>query len=128
MEVTIPQKILVKSSPIHGFGVFAKENISKGEIIEECYAIFFKLNLGVHDDIFPKYRFLYPCGSNPTHNAIPLGYGCIYNHSETPNAYWTCNSDNAMYYFISLRDIEKGEEIFTSYGDIRYWDNVKKYI
>lgn len=128
MEVPIPHKIIVKSSPIHGFGVFAKDRILKGETIETCYAIFFKLNLGIHDDIFPKYRFLYPCGSTPTHNAIPLGYGCIYNHSDKPNAYWTCNTDNAMYYFIALRDIEIGEEIFTSYGDARYWNNVKKYI
>jgi SET domain-containing protein len=42
MNIPIPQKIEVKASHIHGLGVFAKEKINKDEIIETCYAIFFK--------------------------------------------------------------------------------------
>ena len=55
MNVPIPKKIEVKASPIHGLGVFAIERIEPNEIIEICYAIFFKTNLGEHNDIFLKY-------------------------------------------------------------------------
>jgi SET domain-containing protein len=30
-------KMEVRSSPIHGYGVFAKEDIKAGEILEEIY-------------------------------------------------------------------------------------------
>jgi SET domain-containing protein len=126
MNIPIPNKIEVKSSPIHGLGVFATEKILKDEIIETCYSIFFKIDLGLNDDILLKYRFSYPCGVKPLKYAIPLGYGCIYNHSDNNNATWTCNSDNGIYYFIALRDIEIGEEICTSYGNQEYWKTVKK--
>jgi hypothetical protein len=126
MNIPIPNKIEVKSSPIHGFGVFAIEKILKDEIIETCYSIFFKTDLGSNDDILLKYRFSYPCGVSPIKYAIPLGYGCIYNHSDDNNATWTCDSDNGMYYFIAVKDIEPGEEICTSYGKKEYWESVKK--
>jgi SET domain-containing protein len=127
MNIPIPNKIEVKSSPIHGLGVFAKERILKDEIIEVCYAIFFKNNLGYdNEDILLKYRFSYPCNYSITKYAIPLGYGSIYNHSDNNNAFWTCDTSNALYYFISNRDIEIGEEICTSYGDKNYWEVIKK--
>ncbi len=128
MRVPIPTKIEVKASPVHGLGVFAIETIEPNEVIEVCYAIFFKRNLGEHDDIFLKYRFAYPCGPNPTHYAIPLGYGCIYNHSDSNNAFWTCDSSSALYYFVSNRRIEVGEEICTSYGGPDYWKAIKSII
>jgi SET domain-containing protein len=39
MVIKIAHKIVVRSSPIHGLGVFAKEVICEGEIIEECPVI-----------------------------------------------------------------------------------------
>lgn len=128
MNIPIPNKIEVKASPIHGLGVFAKNKILKDEIIEVCYAIFFRTDLGDLNDILLKYRFSYPCGTKPTHYAIPLGYGCIYNHSETNNALWTCDSNSALYYFVAIRDIEVGEEICTSYGGPDYWKFIKTII
>ena len=32
-------KLEVRESPIHGYGVFAKEDIKKGELLEECHYI-----------------------------------------------------------------------------------------
>lgn len=126
MKIPIPNKIEVKSSPIHGLGVFATEKILNGETIEVCYSIFFRTDLGMNDDVLLKYRFSYPCGIKPIKYAIPLGYGCIYNHSDNNNAMWTCDSDTGIYYFIAIRDIEPGEEICTSYGGKNYWEQIKK--
>ena len=30
-------KIEIRKSPVHGYGVFAKDDITKGELLEECY-------------------------------------------------------------------------------------------
>jgi hypothetical protein len=49
--------------------------------------------------------------------ALSLGYGCIYNHSETPNAKYQMLLPDIME-FLTLREIKAGEEITINYrGD-----------
>ena len=122
--ILIPSKIYVDKSPIHGWGVFAKEKILKDEIIEECPII--QLPIEKDDDVslLIDYRFNFPTGTNDwTEQVIPLGYGCIYNHSDNPNAYWYSIEDKRTFIFLANRDIEPGEEIFTYYGDVNYWND-----
>jgi hypothetical protein len=48
---------------------------------------------------------------------LSLGYGSIYNHSETPNAKYQMHLPDVMEFF-ALRDIQAGEEITINYrGD-----------
>lgn len=101
-------KLIVKKSAIHGYGVFAGKAIKKGERIEECYAILTK----VEDDILGDYYF-----DMRGKNAVLTGFGWIYNHSEDPNAYYEINYKNRLMVFKAERAIKKGEEIFVSYGD-----------
>ena len=66
--------------------------------------------------------------------AIALGYGSIYNHSNDPNAKW-CPSFAFVsnrkkpdrIEFVTLKDIEAGEQIFTHYnaiaGDLFFADD-----
>ena len=127
MEIPIPDSIVVKTSPIHGLGVFAKRDIKIGEIIEICYAIFFRTDLGSNNDILLKYRFSYPSENSPRF-AIPLGYGCVYNHSDSNNAIWKIDTDRGLFIFYSINDIKEGEEICTKYGESAYWENMKKVL
>lgn len=56
--------------------------------------------------------------------ALSLGYGSIYNHSETPNADYAMEHPDIMT-FTALRDIAAGEEIFINYkGDKTNADDV----
>ena len=74
-------KIEVKKSPIHGYGIFAKENINKNEVLEECLYIVQDKNSYNFD-----YLFAFPNKNNQLkYNVLPLGYGCIYNSSKTKN-------------------------------------------
>ena len=59
---------------------------------------------------------------------VALGYGSIYNHSNEPNAYWMSLNDRRTFLFIANRDIEPGEEIFTYYGDVNYWNDGRSNI
>lgn len=101
-------KIIVKKSPTHGYGVFAGKNIRKGEKIEECYIIITRGG----DKKLEDYYF----DANGKY-AIFTGFGIIYNHSDDPNADYRINMKTRVATFTANQTIRKGEEIFVSYGD-----------
>ena len=53
-------KIYIDQSPVHGWGVFAKELIKEGEIIEECPVITIPINKGETSSLLIDYRFNWP--------------------------------------------------------------------
>jgi SET domain-containing protein len=118
--IEVPLKIEIKDSPGKGLGVFAKEKIFKGEIIEICPLI--KLDVPDESSVLFDYRFGYPpTGSMDEFSVIALGYGCIYNHSEQNNAEWR-DGEPMTFEFFAIKDIEPGEEICTCYGGSYYFE------
>jgi hypothetical protein len=116
--IEIPTKIEVKLSHGKGMGVFAVEKILSGEIIETCSLI----TLPKDGDVLTDYRFLYP-KNTMNEFVIPLGYGCIYNHSDKPNATWVNHPQYKAFNFVAIKDIEINEEICTYYGGELYWNS-----
>jgi SET domain-containing protein len=80
-------KVEVCLTPLKGWGVFAASPIYLGEVIEECPLIDIpRKAYQCVPDLFKDYAF-----NSLLQNTIPvlpLGLGCIYNHSENPNAKW----------------------------------------
>lgn len=101
-------KLWVKKSSIHGYGVFAGKNLRKGEKIEECYYIL----SDCEDDIIMDFIF-----DLKGRSALLLGYGSLYNHSEHPNAEYVFNRKRKIATFKASESIKQGQEIFVSYGD-----------
>lgn len=124
------KKIRVASSEVHGLGVFASADISAGELIEECPCLDLPINFGESSALLIDYRFNYPIGqlTETSKQVVVLGYGSIYNHSNTPNAYWTTDTTKKTFKFWASRDIKSGEEIFTYYGDDSYWSDGRSSI
>jgi SET domain-containing protein len=120
-------KIYVDKSPIHGWGVFAKEDIMEGEVFEECPVLTLPIEKGEVTSLLIDYRFNWPQGGEWDEQVFPLGYGGLYNHSENANAYWVSNLENKTFQFISHREIKKGDEIFTWYGDVSYWNDGRNH-
>ena len=116
--IQVPTKIEIKESPNKGFGVFAKEKISKGEIIEVCPLI--KLDVPHNSSTLFDYRFYYPKKGDNRKYVVALGYGSLYNHNNQNNADWR-DGKPMTFEFFALRDIEPGEEICTSYGGPEYF-------
>lgn len=112
-------KITIKDSPVHGQGVFAILDIAKGDVIERCPYLVID-----EDDIAEVNRlndYLFSCPHEPGDYFVVLGYGMMYNHSDTPNAEWEIDQqDNRFIRFSALKDISAGEEITQNYGD-EYW-------
>jgi SET domain-containing protein len=126
--IQLPTKIYVDKSPVHGWGVFAKDKINQGELIEECIILTLPIQKGDDSNLLTDYRFNFPSGLEWEEQVVALGFGSLYNHSNTPNAYWYSNNEKRTFCFVSSRDIEVGEEIFTFYGDESYWNDGRTYI
>lgn len=108
MNPLFQNEIYVTRSRTHGYGVYAKKKLRKGEKIEECYIIISRGG----DKILEDYYF-----DAKRKCAVFLGYGSIYNHSDDPNADYTINFKRRIATIKASRTIQKGEEIFVSYGD-----------
>lgn len=84
----LPENLTIKSSDIHGLGLYAIEDIPKGTGLG-------KTHLLLNDEII----------------RTPLGG--FYNHSEDPNC--TKVEIGRDKYLIAINDISKGEEITVKY-------------
>ena len=116
-------KIYIAQSPVHGWGVFAKQDIKSGELIEECPVLTLPILKGDVTPLLIDYRFNWPQGIEWEEQVIALGYGSLYNHSNTPNAIWISSDARKCFIFYATRDIKEGEEIFVWYGDENYWND-----
>lgn len=101
-------KLMVKRSKLHGYGVFAGKTIQKGEKIEECYFLLSKKGDLALEDFYFDARGM---------NALFLGFGSIYNHADKPNADYLINYKKRIATIKATRRIKKGEEIYVDYGD-----------
>ena len=122
----ISEKIEVKKTENMGLGVFAKEKILKGTVVESCHVIIFNRNIFKDfkrtyetDHMLKDYVFYW----KNAEAAVALGYGSIYNHSNDPNAMWRPSfafsserRDPPRIHFTAIKDIEAGEQIFTHYN------------
>jgi SET domain-containing protein len=124
MRINPPTKIYVESSPIHGLGVFASEDINEGEILEVCPVIDMGMRFGDTSHILIDYRFNWPQGGSPwDKQVVSTGFALLYNHSNTPNAAWRSNLENNTFEFYSIKNIKADEEVFVWYGDVSYWND-----
>lgn len=128
METKKQQKIEFKQSPVHGWGVFATQDIPKDEVIEICPILFLPAKRGEINYTLVDYAFEWPRSESWTNFVIALGYGSLYNHSSTPNASWTNDVENQTFIFFSTKPIKKGEEIFIYYGDDSYWADGRTHV
>lgn len=122
--IETPSKIYIDKSPIHGWGVFAKEFINTDEIIEICPIITLPIIKGESTSLLIDYRFNFPSGTPEwSEQVIALGYGSIYNHSDNPNANWYSNNIGRTFQFFAIKPIQPGDEILVYYGDENYWND-----
>lgn len=119
-------KIQVRRSPIHGWGVFAKEDISAGETLEENPFMIIPMGTNEHSSIFIDYRFNYP-RVNSQNQVVVFGSSSLYNHSDSPNALWETDTESEIFIFTATKNIKKDEEIFVYYGGENYWNDGRNH-
>lgn len=118
-DLLFSEKILVKRSDIHRWGVFAKNEIKKYEVIEEFpYFSVTSTEMDKTTSIVDySYRF---------NDGYIIGMGCcgLYNHSFTPNLAYCVDDANEIMIHYAIRDIYPGEELTLNYGE----ENVKHFV
>ena len=110
----LASKIYVSSSkiPNSGKGVFATENIRKGEVIEVAPILILEFTDFIDtkwNKLFEYYFWM------DDYVALALGYGSLYNHSKEPNAGYKLDQKKETITFSALKDIKKDQEIVFNY-------------
>lgn len=120
MRLLPSTKIYLSDShiPHSGRGVFAREEIKKGELIECCPIILLPEN---HVPFIRKtelHNYYFMWGDDEVrHKAgICLGFGSLYNHSYKPNATYKKLLTEKLIEFVALQDIKIDEEITVNYN------------
>lgn len=102
-----------------GNGVFATRDFQKGEPIETCPVIPIpeKLRLSNKDNEVLDYLeyWFFEWNEDKKGDAMVLGYGMIYNHSDSPNANYKVDLKNNTVSFFANQPIPSGSEIFIDY-------------
>lgn len=95
-------------------GVFATCDIAKGVLFHEAPVIPYPNEEHVHIEKTFLADYVFEYGAH--HTALLLGYGMLFNHSYTPNAFYELNFDNHTVDFYAYTDIKAGEELLINYN------------
>jgi len=107
-------KIEVRKSTLQGYGVFAKEIIDNGEILEECHYVEVQSSEEVD-----RYKYNWPKGEDFKKYVLSLGYGSIYNTAipvDKKNTDWKTDLDNDILIFYTIKDVKKNSELLVDYN------------
>src|SRR3989344_1145497 len=120
MKLLPSTKIYIDNSSIKqaGRGVFAKQQIQKDEVIEQCPIVLMKEPEvpELRKTELRNYYFMWGEDEENHKAAICLGFGSLYNHSYSPNATYRKLHEKNLIEFIALGDIKKDEEISVNYN------------
>lgn len=120
-----------KHSKLDGVGIFAGRDYKKGEVVERCITITLP-NDKSSSVLLENYIYSHADDSFD----IVLGYGAIYNHrnnnslkvqaslNPSPRIGYSSNNETIYDFYVTANyDIMKGEEMFTSYGDQKWFED-----
>lgn len=109
-------RVKVKTSPIHGRGVFALINMAKGAIVDHGHLLVLPENEPEDGSLIGQYVFEF----SSRRNCVLLGLVSLCNHDEQPNVEVEIDTENLTYRLIAVRSLRRGEELLVDYGS-EYW-------
>ena len=109
-----------KATGNKGRGAFAKKDIPKGKIIEISHVILIP-NLeyeNIKNTVLDNYTFIWddPKNEGEFHMAFALTSCQFMNHSYEPNVIYQFDYRTETIEFMTLKKINKGEELFVNYN------------
>tara|TARA_B100000902_G_scaffold387060_2_gene430584 strand:- start:2193 stop:2594 length:402 start_codon:yes stop_codon:yes gene_type:complete len=116
-ELYLNPNLVIASSEVHRWGVFAHKDIAKHDVLQESpYCTFTMKELRKKADIVVRYT--YDSSDNPGASDVVLGFGfaALYNHSSDNNAAYELDTVNEVMRHYATEDIPAGSEIFIDYG------------
>lgn len=108
--------LFIAPSLLGGRGVFTAAPIPEGALIETCPVLVLPGAEKTFLDQSKLHDYYFIWGHDDELCALALGYGSLYNHAYTPNAWYQADYDNEAMDFYALREIASGEEITINYS------------
>ncbi len=106
----------VKTSGSRGRGVFTKEAIRPGTIIEISPVVVLPIK-EVGNILKTKMaNYVFQWGNSGRKIGVALGWGSLYNHSYSSNCQYNTNINKSTLIIRTVRSIKKGEELFVNYN------------
>jgi hypothetical protein len=113
-------KVYIKDIPPKGVGVFAKEDMKAGDVVEMCHTFTASTpSKYVHDPSLSEYM-LPGVINNELHPSFAFGFGCLYNSSDSAqdrNVEWVVIPESKLSAFVANRNIKKDEELLAWFGE-----------
>jgi len=107
-----------------GRGVFTRERIPKGTVIEISPVIVMSNEDRIHLDKTKLHDYIFEWGKQKDHCCMALGFIPMYNHSYKSNCEYFMDFDEATILVKTVRAIDKGAELTINYnGD---WNDATK--
>lgn len=119
---------------ISGWGVFSREHIHAGEIIEISTVVVYPRKLmevaiwacqaeGISDADLKLDQYSINWQAQ---GAVMLGWASIYNHSDNPNVKFIADYELNLIGIQAIKNIDANSQILVSYGE--HWFNQKPYV
>lgn len=113
-------KVYIKEIEPKGLGVFAKQDLKVGEVVEMCHTFTLEVpSKYIYDKSLTEY-ILPGFIKDEVHPSFAFGFGCIYNSSDTEfnrNVEWIVIPESRLSAFIANRDIKRDEELLAWFGE-----------
>ncbi len=111
-------RVVVRDSPIHGRGVFAKDPIEAGTVVERCPLLY----LGPDDIAAGTTLMDYVFDAGEGGSWLALGLTSLINHHDEPNAEVEIDAIGQRLSLRTVMDIDADEELFIDYGPTYFSD------
>lgn len=118
-------QLYVAPTKAMGLGVFCREDIAAGEVIEVAPVLFFSKDDAVHIDKTHLYNYYFstaflPKQDSGKHGCLAMGTLSFCNHADDPNAMIekVVEEPVVLFRLKAKRDIPKDTEIFITYGQV----------
>ena len=116
--------LYIDKTPRRGRGVFTKERIPTGTVVEVSPVIVMEKNDRQYLDKTLLHDYIFEWGKEKDKCVMALGLISIYNHDYKSNCEYFMDFEDDSIFVKTIRTIEKGEELTINYnGD---WDNHAK--
>jgi SET domain-containing protein len=115
-KIMILPILVVAPSDKRGRGVFTTEPILANTIIEISPVLVLSADERIEVEKTSLYNYIFEWGEDGKNACVALGYVSIYNHAYNANCEYEMDFDEELISIKTVRDIQKGEEIFVNYN------------
>jgi|SRR4051812_16850299 SET domain-containing protein len=108
--------LFIANSYNRGRGVFTRENLPAGSIVEIAPVIVMSPEERILLDKTRLHDYIFLWGPDEKQCCVALGYVSIYNHDYRSNAEYEMDFETDSIRIKAVREIKNGEEIFINYN------------